>query len=78
MLSSSSTKIANTNEDDISSSEEIITKKVRFKDPDAPPDDVMVVDPVLVPALSKGNGNFCGAQNAWKKPWNRNLTQQAI
>ncbi|KAH1055845.1 hypothetical protein J1N35_033910 [Gossypium stocksii] len=52
MLSSSSTEIANPNEDDILSSEEIITKKVRFKDPGVPPEDVMAIDSAPAPVLS--------------------------
>ncbi|MBA0702071.1 hypothetical protein Goari_020423 [Gossypium aridum] len=51
MLSSSSVDTANRNGDDISILEDSNTKKVRFKESDATPDDVMVVDPVPVPSL---------------------------
>ncbi|KAH1098231.1 hypothetical protein J1N35_015152 [Gossypium stocksii] len=78
MLSSPSTEIANTNEDDILSSEEIITKKVRFKDLDVPPDDMMVVDSALVPSKMLRNPllTVCHPLNSrkesirsWKKKW---------
>ncbi|MBA0881806.1 hypothetical protein Goshw_023870 [Gossypium schwendimanii] len=47
MLLSSSVDTANRNGDDISILEDSNTKKVRFKESDATPDDVMVVDPML-------------------------------
>ncbi|KAA3486517.1 reverse transcriptase [Gossypium australe] len=52
MLSTSLAESANGNGDDISIPDDSNTKKVRFKDSDMSPDDVMVVDPLPEPSLS--------------------------
>ncbi|MBA0859477.1 hypothetical protein Goshw_007233 [Gossypium schwendimanii] len=88
MFSSSSVSNVDNNGEGDSLSEDSNTKKVRFKESNVIPEDVMsrmsrnrllvvFLQRFLGESIStpgKGNVNLCGTQDAWLEPWNHDST----